>query len=132
MILNDLNLSSEQFVDLCILLGGMEGCPTCPLFCEPIMPFNFNMIYESLKQVGSALQFFAFNSGHPILMTTNYVELFSRARAIIKSSPIIKENGVVEPSKPNNSFSDLFMIFGEKFSDYCYFLFSNNIISAQV
>lgn len=85
-ILDSMGLTSDQFLDLCIL-AGFDGSPTFPAI-DP-QGFHLRTVVDVLKQRGTgAVAVLAHQSFGPV-REANYAETFARSRAMIKYSLVL-------------------------------------------
>ncbi|WVQ75844.1 hypothetical protein IAR50_005477 [Cryptococcus sp. DSM 104548] len=137
-ILNDLNLSSEQFLDMG-LLAGSSLLRTMPL---PTPEFSLKMISDFIRHHKSGLAVCQSLPNIPY-KTQSYTEAFWKARLAIKFSLVLTTEGQCVPlptviAPQQQAFTvqdvpaDLEDIFSPKLPDEIYFYICRGIISTQV
>jgi len=131
-ILRDLGLTSDQFLDLG-LLAGFDHCPTFPI----ILPHDFSVraAHNIIQQFRSGLPAVVqYSETHPLVKAASYIELFTRARALIKFSLVLcagDDSGKVlplplafptnPPTTASEVPSDLHDVFSHRLPDEVYF-----------
>lgn len=85
-ILDSMGLTSDQFLDLCIL-AGFDGSPTFPAI-DP-QGFHLRSVVEVLKQRGTGANAVLAHQNFAPVRETNYAETFARSRAMIKYSLVL-------------------------------------------
>ncbi|ODO07828.1 hypothetical protein I350_03407 [Cryptococcus amylolentus CBS 6273] len=137
-ILNDINLSSEQFLDMGLLCGSTL-LRTMPL---PTPEFSLKMISDFVRHHKSGLAVCQ-NLPHIPYKTQSYTESFWKARLAIKFSLVLTTEGQCVPlptviAPQQQAFTvqdvpaDLEDIFSPKLPDEIYFYICRGIISTQV
>ncbi|CAG8538773.1 13168_t:CDS:2 [Acaulospora colombiana] len=124
-ILNDLTLTDEQFLDVCIIAGS----PLSPEFIN----FNFKSVHDLIKQHRngfSAVQSYAADHGGGV--KANYIEAFCRNRCAIKYHMVLTDEGQVKPMNEESSPSDIHDIIGYRLPDEVYYYLSRGLMSPQV
>eukprot|EP01102_Stenamoeba_stenopodia_P007359 TRINITY_DN2064_c0_g2_i1.p1 TRINITY_DN2064_c0_g2~~TRINITY_DN2064_c0_g2_i1.p1 ORF type:complete len:722 (+),score=142.70 TRINITY_DN2064_c0_g2_i1:172-2337(+) len=131
-VLNNLNMTSEQFVDSCIL-AGFDYSATFPPLSDG---FLFRKAYETIKAHASGLIAVQsqVNAGHPGVLKTNYLDIFLKARALIRNHIIFDYSCTCEPlnKDPNQCPADLHDIIGSRLPNEVYFFLTQGIVSTQV
>jgi hypothetical protein len=95
-LLADLQLSTEQFLDLGIL-AGFEHCPTFPTFAS--QDFSFKAALSLMLQFRSgAAAVITHSDTTPAVRATQYPDHFARAKCLIKQSLVlVAERGQILP-----------------------------------
>ncbi|KAG9301630.1 hypothetical protein G9A89_016700 [Geosiphon pyriformis] len=129
-ILNDLAISDEQFLDICIL-AGFEYCGTFPPLTE-YTSFTFKSVHDLIKQFKTgfnAVQSYADHSG---VIKQNYMDIFCRTRCAIKYHLVLTDEGRVEPLNADNAPSDIHEFIGYRLPDEIYYYLSKGLMAPQV
>ncbi|KAK4055310.1 hypothetical protein OIV83_000593 [Microbotryomycetes sp. JL201] len=144
-ILQDMGITSDQFLDLAIL-AGFEGSPTFPAI-DP-REFNIRSVIELIKQRGTGVASVLAFKDFPPVFQSNYIETFARSRSMIKYSLVlVAQEGRVLPlplvllPNPNNPSqvvtaadvpADLGDIFSSKFPDELYYQLFRGLVTPNV
>jgi hypothetical protein len=131
LVLNQLGLMPEQFIDACIL-AGFDYCATFPPLTETPPPFSFRSAFEMVKMFKSGYNAVTQYNSNPNVIKLNYVDLFLRTKCLIRNHVIFESTGVAEPLMKDFSPSDLHEIIGPRFANEVYFLLSQGILNPQV
>ncbi|KAI7830680.1 PIN domain-like protein [Gamsiella multidivaricata] len=124
-LLTDLNLSDDQFLDLCIL-AGVDHCHTFPPLATE-GGFAYKSIHE-LQQRGTGFNFVKAYADSPQVKNT-YVDLFCRMRCAMRHHPILTDEGHVEPMNVNQAPSDIHEFIGYRLPDEVYYYISRGVVS---
>ncbi|CAG8438708.1 9726_t:CDS:10 [Diversispora eburnea] len=130
-ILNDLALTDEQFLDVCIL-AGFEYCGTFPPLNSEFVGFSFKGVHDLIKQHRNGFNAVQSYADHAAVMKTNYIETFCRTRCAIKYHMILTDEGKVEPLNSESSPSDIHDVIGYRLPDEVYYYLSRGLMSPQV
>ncbi|KAF8930492.1 temperature dependent protein affecting M2 dsRNA replication-domain-containing protein [Dissophora ornata] len=125
-LLQELVLSDDQFLDLCILAGGY----LCPLF-PPLSDegaFYFKSINE-LQQYRTGFNFVKAYADSPQVVKSNYVDLFCRMRCALKHHLILTSEGHVEPMNAQQAPTDIHEFIGYRLPDEAYYYISRGLIA---
>ncbi|CAO3565577.1 unnamed protein product [Mortierella alpina] len=126
-VLQDLMLSDDQFLDLCIL-AGFDHCPTFPpLSAEGA--FAFKSIHELLLQHRTGFNAVKAYADSPQVVKSNYVDLFCRTRCAMRHQPILTDEGHIEPMNVAQAPSDIHEFIGYRLPDEVYYYMSRGIIN---
>ncbi|KAL1919389.1 uncharacterized protein VTP21DRAFT_2082 [Calcarisporiella thermophila] len=129
-ILNDLQVSDDQFLDICIL-AGFEWCSTFPILTTDI-GFSFKGTHDLIKQHKTGFNAVQFYSDNPAVHKSNYVDTFCRTRCALKYHVVYGEDGKVEPLNVENAPSDIHEFIGYRLPDDIYYYISKSLIGTQV
>ncbi|CAG8453923.1 4770_t:CDS:10 [Acaulospora morrowiae] len=124
-ILNELALTDDQFLDVCILAG--------PPLSSEFLNFNFKNVHDLIKQHRNgfnAVQSFA--ADHAGAVKANYIEAFCRTRCAVKYHMVLTDEGQVRPLNEESSPSDIHDIIGYRLPDEVYYYLSKGLMSPQV
>ncbi|KAF9188053.1 hypothetical protein BGZ50_001569 [Haplosporangium sp. Z 11] len=125
-VLQDLMLSDDQFLDLCIL-AGFDHCPTFPpLSAEGA--FAFKSIHELLQQHRTGFNAVKAYADSP-QVKSNYVDLFCRTRCAMRHQPILTDEGHIEPMNVAHAPSDMHEFIGYRLPEEVYYYISRGIIT---
>ncbi|KAG0254453.1 hypothetical protein BG011_005778 [Mortierella polycephala] len=125
-VLQDLMLSDDQFLDLCIL-AGFDHCPTFPpLSAEGA--FAFKSIHELLQQHRTGFNAVKAYADSP-QVKSNYVDLFCRTRCAMRHQPILTDEGHIEPMNVAQAPSDIHEFIGYRLPEEVYYYISRGIIT---
>ena len=150
-ILTDLMVTSEQFLDICII-AGFDPSPTFPFFNLAQPEYHFRQAVELVRQYRQGISAVQAYADFPAVAKSNYTDQFARARCWIKYSLVtVAEEGRVVPlplvSPPQASSSssgptptpppltisdvpsDLHDIFTFRFPDEVYFQLCRAMVS---
>ncbi|KAF9582657.1 hypothetical protein BGW38_010924 [Lunasporangiospora selenospora] len=128
LVLQDLQLSDEQFLDLC-LLAGYDHCPPFPLF-STIGSYAIKSISDLLKQHRTgfnAIQAHANNNEQ--VFKPNYGDLFWKMRFAVRHLPVLSDDGHVKPMNAEQAPSDIHEFIGFCLPDELYYYLSRGMIS---
>ncbi|ORZ16080.1 temperature dependent protein affecting M2 dsRNA replication-domain-containing protein, partial [Lobosporangium transversale] len=125
-VLQDMVLTDEQFLDLCIL-AGVDHCPTFPPFSVE-GGFAYKSIHELLQhRTGfNAVKAYA---DSPQVVKSNYVDLFCRMRCAMRHHPILTDEGHVEPMNVIQAPNDIHEFIGFRLPDEVYYYISRGLIA---
>ncbi|GAA5923083.1 Mkt1p [Sporobolomyces koalae] len=149
-ILSDMGLSSDQFLDLAILAGFSTSMPFPAI--DP-REFHLRSVVEVLKTRGSGVNAVLAFKDFPRVYQSNYVDVFARARCMIKFSLVLVAHEgrvlplpLVAPPPPPSAMnpqptpiitsadipSDLGEIFSSHLPDEVYYQLFRGMMSPQV
>ncbi|EFA78219.1 5'3'-exonuclease N- and I-domain-containing protein [Heterostelium album PN500] len=134
MVLQDLHLTHDQFVDAC-LLSGYEFCPIFRTFQN-----NFNNLVHFRAACDMVRQFqsgIAVIQDHSYLFNTDkYMEAFMKTKCLLRNHMVYYTNCSCEPLYKDLTYqvkpSDLNSIFGPRLPNDLYFYLSQSVVSPQV
>ena len=124
-MLLSLSLSSDEFLDACIL-AGFDYCVTFPPLLE--QPFTFRYACEMVKNFKTGFAAVRQYATHPSVQKLGYMDLFLRARCIVRHHPVYLTSCVCEPLTKEASPNDLHDIVGPRLPNDLYFLLSQGIV----
>ncbi|CAG8439730.1 12089_t:CDS:10 [Ambispora leptoticha] len=130
-ILNDLTISDEQFLDVCIL-AGFEYCTTFPPLNTEFSSFTFKSVHDLIKQYKTGFNAVQNYADHPGVIKQNYMDIFCRTRCAIKYHLVLTDEGKVEPLNSDNAPSDIHEFIGYRLPDEIYYYLSKGLMSPQV
>jgi hypothetical protein len=125
LVLHSLSLSADEFLDACIL-AGFDYCVTFPPLLE--QQFSFRHACEMVKNYKTGFAAVRQFSSQPNVQKLNYMDLFLRARCIVRHHPIFSASCVCEPLLKDSSPSDLHDVIGPRLPNDLYFLLSQGIV----
>ncbi|KAI7872052.1 temperature dependent protein affecting M2 dsRNA replication-domain-containing protein [Spinellus fusiger] len=129
-ILQDLHVSEEQFLDICIL-AGFEYCPSFPPFNTNVISFSFKGIHELIQQHKTGLNAIQFYSHDPCVAKTNYIDAFFRARCAIKFHLVMTDEGQVRPLNIEQAPNDIHEFIGYRLPDELYYYLMCCLVGPQ-
>ncbi|KAL1953984.1 hypothetical protein VTO42DRAFT_1870 [Malbranchea cinnamomea] len=128
-------LTSEQFVELCLLLGS-PFLRTFPPFENPAFPgkgLNLRDAVNIFNGAGrNALALCAQFEEDRRVQELQYSDHFKRAFMTVKHHIIMDLDGKVGPLDPDNASSDLHELIGQRLPEELYFYISKGILGPQV
>ena len=125
LVLLHLSLSSDEFLDACIL-AGFDFCVTFPPLLE--QQFTFRHACEMVKNFKTGYAAVRHYAAHPGVQKLGYMDLFLRARCIVRHHPVYVSSCVCEPLMKESSPSDLHDIIGPRLPNDLYFLLSQGVV----
>ncbi|KAF9427802.1 hypothetical protein BGZ94_004125 [Podila epigama] len=117
-VLQDLHLTDDQFLDMCIL-SGFDHCPTFPPLAED-GGFAFKNIHDLLRQ---------HRTGFNAVVKSSYVDIYCRTRCAMKFQPILTDDGHIEPMNKEEAPSDIHEFIGYRLPDEVYYFLSRGVLS---
>uniref|UniRef100_A0A6B2L1U0 XPG N-terminal domain-containing protein n=1 Tax=Arcella intermedia TaxID=1963864 RepID=A0A6B2L1U0_9EUKA len=130
-IMNDLQITWDQFVEVCIL-AGFDLAQTFPPIADH-QENSWEAAYELIKIFGNGYNIIQnFQSQSPQLARANYLETFLRAKCLVEYHIIMDRSGKCRSLIPRGFPKDLHELVGPRMPDQVYYLISQNIISPQV
>jgi hypothetical protein len=129
LVLVNLALSSDEFLDACIL-AGFDYCVTFPPLLE--QQFSFRYACEMVKNFKTGYAAVRQYATHPSVQKLGYMDLFLRARCIVRHHPIFLTSCVCEPMMKESSPNDLHEVVGPRLPNDLYFLLSQGVVLPQV
>ncbi|GAA5854241.1 hypothetical protein JCM5353_000275 [Sporobolomyces roseus] len=149
-ILSDMGLTSDQFLDLAILAGFSTSMPFPAI--DP-REFHLRSVVEVLKTRGTGVNAVLAFKDFPRVYQSNYVDVFARARCMIKFSLVLVAHEgrvlplpLVTPPPPPSAMNpqptpiitsadvpiDLGEIFSSHFPDEVYYQLFRGMMSPQI
>ncbi|KAI1319362.1 hypothetical protein EDD11_004228 [Mortierella claussenii] len=125
-VLQDMMLSDDQFLDLCIL-AGVDHCPTFPPFSVE-GAFAYKSVHE-LQQHRTGFNAVKAYADSPQVVKSNYVDLFCRMRCAMRHHPILTDEGVVEPMNLAQAPNDIHEFIGYRLPVEVYYYLSRGVIT---
>ncbi|KAF5332183.1 hypothetical protein D9611_008130 [Ephemerocybe angulata] len=92
-ILQELSVTEDQFLDICILVGSESHSPFPPTIHEQALKATVDMV-KYYKTGHAAVSAFA---EHPAVKSVGYLEQFARTRSMVKYSLVLSSEGTVLP-----------------------------------
>ncbi|KAL7309521.1 hypothetical protein PS15m_010389 [Mucor circinelloides] len=129
-VLQDLHVSDEQFLDICIL-AGFEYCPTFPPLSTSHVSFTFNGVHDLIKQHKTGFNAVQAFSDNPTVSKTNYIDTFCRTRCAVKYHLVIHDDGEVKPLNIDNAPNDIHEFIGYRLPDELYYYLMRGLIGPQ-
>ncbi|CAO3618472.1 unnamed protein product [Mucor hiemalis] len=129
-VLQDLHVSDEQFLDICIL-AGFEYCPSFPPLNTAHVSFTFNGVHDLIKQHKTGFNAVQAFSDNPTIAKTHYIDVFCRTRCAVKYHLIINEDGEVKPMHIENAPNDIHEFIGYRLPDEIYYYLMRGLIGPQ-
>ncbi|KAF9424178.1 hypothetical protein BGZ76_003541, partial [Entomortierella beljakovae] len=125
--LQELMLSDDQFLDLCILAGGDQ--------LSTFQPFSYQTAFtppavERLQQ--SRNGFNLIKSSVNDQQQSKYADTYMKVRCAMRHHPILTDNGQVEPMNPDQAPNDMHEFIGYCLPDEVYYYISQGLISETV
>ncbi|CAG8489148.1 3402_t:CDS:10 [Paraglomus brasilianum] len=131
VILSDLQITDDQFLDVCIL-AGFEYCNTFPPLNTDLGGFAFKNVHDLIKQYKHGFNAVQSYAEHSLVVKMNYMDLFCRTRCAIKYHLVLTDEGKVEPLNVDNAPSDIHEFIGYRLPDEIYYYLSKGLMSPQV
>ncbi|KAI9315269.1 PIN domain-like protein [Dichotomocladium elegans] len=131
-VLQDLHVNDEQFLDIC-LLAGFEYCSSFPPLNNNMnISFTFKDVHELVKHHKTGFNTVQFYIEDPGVSKSNYIDMFCRARCVIRYHPIITDEGEVRPLNADFAPNDIHELIGYRLSDELYYYLMRGLIGPQV
>ncbi|GJJ68247.1 hypothetical protein EMPS_00593 [Entomortierella parvispora] len=124
-VLQDLLLSDDQFLDVCILAGFDQFTTFPPLATE--VAFSFKNIHDLLRQHRTGFNAVKAHVDNP--QVAKYVDSFCRARCAMRHQPILNDDGHIEPMNLEQAPSDIHEFIGYRLPDEVYYFLSRGVIT---
>ncbi|KAF9399624.1 hypothetical protein BGX21_005901 [Mortierella sp. AD011] len=122
-VLQDLMLTDDQFLDLCILAGG-DQCSTFPSFVQSAFaPASV----ERLLQHRTGFNLIKSNANDQQL--SKYVDVYFRVRCAVRHHPVLTDDGHVEPMNADQAPNDIHEFIGYCLPNEVYYYISRGLIS---
>jgi len=133
-LLASLQITDEQFLDICLLAGDPSIIPTFPpLNSEGTeLSFSWATILNLIRTYGTAYNVAMNFAEHPSIAKSNYIDAFCRTRCSIKYHLVLAEDGRIEPLNRDTAPSDMHELMGTRLPDEIYYYLSVGLISPQV
>ncbi|CDH60807.1 xpg i-region protein [Lichtheimia corymbifera JMRC:FSU:9682] len=131
-VLQDLHVSDDQFLDIC-LLAGFEYCNSFPPLNHSAMSmgFTFKDVHDLVKHHKTGFNTVQAYVDDPSVSKSHYVDMFCRARCVIKYHPIITDEGQVRPLNKEYAPNDIHEFIGYRLPDELYYYLMRGLISPQ-
>ncbi|CEG64051.1 hypothetical protein RMATCC62417_01095 [Rhizopus microsporus] len=129
-VLQDLHVSDEQFLDICIL-AGFEYCPSFPPLNTSVVSFTFKGVHDLIKQHKTGFNAVQAYSDNPIIAKTHYVDIFCRTRCAVKYHLIITDEGEIKPLNIEHAPNDIHEFIGYRLPDELYYYLMRGLIGPQ-
>lgn len=128
-VLSKLSLTPEEFLDAC-MLAGFDFCGTFPPLLDQAFTFRYACeMVKNFKTGYAAIRHFASNPG---VQKSNYMDLFLRARCVVRHHPIYTTACICEPLHKETGPGDIHEVVGPRLPNDLYFLLSQGVILPQV
>ncbi|KAI9139372.1 hypothetical protein BKA69DRAFT_668306 [Paraphysoderma sedebokerense] len=135
-LLNSLQITDEQFLDICLLAGDPNLITTFPPMSSPgegsQLSFSWANIMDLIRTYGSGFNIAQAWAEHPTVAKSNYIDTFCRTRASVKHHIILSDDGQIEPLNKEYAPSDMHEVIGYRLPDEIYYYLSVGLISPQV
>ncbi|KAG1559523.1 hypothetical protein G6F46_002736 [Rhizopus delemar] len=129
-VLQDLVVSDEQFLDICIL-AGFEYCPSFPPLNTSVVSFTFKGVHDLIKQHKTGFNAVQAYSDNPIISKTQYIDLFCRTRCAVKYHLILTDEGEIKPLNIEHAPNDIHEFIGYRLPDELYYYLMRGLIGPQ-
>ncbi|KAF7727595.1 hypothetical protein EC973_007356 [Apophysomyces ossiformis] len=129
-VLQDLHVSDEQFLDICIL-AGFEYCPSFPPLNTNVISFTFKGVHDLIKQHKTGFNAVQSYSDDPSVSKSNYVDTFCRTRCAIKYHLVLTDDGEVKPLNAESAPNDIHEFIGYRLPDEIYYYLMRGLIGPQ-
>ncbi|RCH91950.1 hypothetical protein CU098_001354, partial [Rhizopus stolonifer] len=129
-VLQDLHVSDEQFLDICIL-AGFEYCPSFPPLNTSHVSFTFNGVHDLIKQHKTGFNAVQAFSDNPTVSKSNYIDIFCRTRCAVKYHLVIQDDGQVRPLHIEYAPNDIHEFIGYRLPDELYYYLMRGLIGPQ-
>lgn len=128
-------LSSEQFLDFCLLLGS-SFLPTCPVFEPPAYPGKGATIRDALPMFNlagrNALALCAQFEEDRRMQDLRYTDRYKRAYMTVKHHVIMNVDGKVGPMESESTPSDVHELINQRLPEELYFYLSKGVLGPDV
>lgn len=96
MVLQDFQLTEDQFLDACCI-AGFEFCGTFPALPTENFTFSFKTVHELLRTYRTGFNVVNLFATSPEVIQQNSIDIYCRTRSAIKFHPVMLDNGEVQP-----------------------------------
>jgi hypothetical protein len=100
-ILQDLQLTEDQFLDMCIL-AGCDYCSTFPILTLEPSVFHFKSVYDMIRYYRTGDNVVNYFIGHPEIIRTKYDDIYCRVHSVIRHHLVLTDDGIVRPLSLEN------------------------------
>ncbi|KAJ1979364.1 hypothetical protein H4R34_002858 [Dimargaris verticillata] len=128
--LKDLQLTTDQFLDVCIL-AGFDWSTTFPPLTTS-MGFSFKAVHDMVKQYKSGSNVVQQHADNPEVIKHKYVDIFCRARCAVKNHLILNDEGHVVPLSTDNAPTDLHEVLGYRLPESIYYCLAKGLVGTPV
>ncbi|CAO3685598.1 unnamed protein product [Rhizopus stolonifer] len=129
-VIQDLVVSDEQFLDICIL-AGFEYCPSFPPLSTSLVSFTFKGVHDLIKQHKTGFNAVQAFSDNPIVSKTQYIDIFCRTRCAVKYHLILTDEGETRPFNTDHAPNDIHEFIGYRLPDELYYYLMRGLIGPQ-
>lgn len=130
-LLQEFQITEEQFLDVCVL-AGFDYCSTFPPISGEAISFSYKTPLELVKQYKTGFNVIQAYLEHPEIVKLDYTDLFCRTVCAIKFHPFLNNRGTIEPFNPETCPSDFHVFMGHRLPDEIYFYIASGLVSHQV
>ncbi|KAF9974825.1 hypothetical protein BGZ73_001685 [Actinomortierella ambigua] len=127
-LMQDLQLSDDQFLDLCIL-AGFDHFPTFPPLNMESGGFTIRNFVDLLRTHRTGFNAVKAFADSPGVVSSNYADLFMRTRCAMRYQPVLTTEGHIEPLNADQAPSDIHEFVGYRLPDEVYYYLSRGVIS---
>ncbi|CAO3649485.1 unnamed protein product [Cunninghamella echinulata] len=130
-VLNDLHVTEDQFLDICILAG--FDTYYCPSFqTSTMMSFAFKDVQDLIKQYKTGFNAVQAHADDENVVKTGYIDTYCRIRCAIKYHLIMTDDGEVKPLNIEYAPNDIHEFIGYRLPDELYYYLMHGLIGPQV
>ncbi|CAO3607556.1 unnamed protein product [Cunninghamella blakesleeana] len=128
-VLNDLHVSDDQFLDIC-LLAGFDYCPSFQT--STMMSFAFKDVQDLIKQYKTGFNAVQSHADDENVVKTGYIDTYCRIRCAIKYHLVMTDEGEVKPLHIEQAPNDIHEFIGYRLPDELYYYLMSGLIGPQV
>ncbi|KAJ1974114.1 hypothetical protein H4R35_003770, partial [Dimargaris xerosporica] len=128
--LKDLQLTNDQFLDVCIL-AGFDWSTTFPPLTTS-MGFSFKAVHDKVKQYKSGSNAVQQYADNPEVIKHKYVDVFCRARCAVRNHLILNDEGHIVPLSTDNAPTDLHEVLGYRLPESVYHYVAKGLVGTPV
>jgi hypothetical protein len=135
-VLKHFSVSSDVFVDACLLAGCTLLPPLPQLDNQQLQQQHMRMkkavdMIVNLGQ-GSGYNVCAHYQDDPVFHRSGYLDRYKRARLAVKHHPVLLSDGRVDPLESKRVPNDVIEIIGQRLSEELYFYVSKGILGPRI
>lgn len=131
MVLQDLQLTDDQFLDACCF-AGFEYCGTFPVLPTDSMTFSFKMVHDCIRQNKTGYNLATVYQEHPEIVKQKWLDLFCRSKSAIKYHPVLTDSGKVEPLNVEHAPNDIHEFIGAHLPDQVFHYLTHGLIGPHI